>query len=58
MNNLIKCIKILCEINEFLIIRLFENPFIKLNKDNIYQTIFGVWLCIDYKWTCVLVTLK
>ena len=44
-----KIINILTNINEFLLIRLFENPFSKR------QTHFGVWLCVNYKWRCIIV---
>lgn len=53
-----KCVKILSEINEFLLIRLFEDPFMTITGQTLDQQIFGVWLSINNHWRCVLVNLK
>ena len=45
-----KVIEILCDKNEWLISRLFEDK-----KGTLKDKAFGVWLCCDYQWECVIV---
>lgn len=48
--NMLKVIEILCEKSEWLISRLFED------KHGMLQSrAFGVWLCYQYQWRCIIV---
>ena len=46
--ELVKVVRILAEINQFLLVRLFQNPAIQ------QQQAYGVWLCVDYQWKCII----
>jgi hypothetical protein len=49
--NVIKIIKMICSRNEFLLVRIFENP----EDYQANKKVFGVWLCDKYKWKCIIV---
>lgn len=49
LGNLCKIINVLCRKNEYLMVRLFQNPHISDAAS------YGVWLCDHYTWKFVTV---
>jgi hypothetical protein len=50
--NFRKIVRILADKSEYLILRLFENPRNEILSLGKY---FGVWLCNNYQWECIIV---